>query len=689
MTEQRQNQFDEVRQLVEADRLEEASDRLAEIDGFRNYASQLRARLTRLDEQDRKGVRTSDEIDADRNKISDDILGIIASTPVADTPDSLEGLYADLRPALKEAPFVLPHRPIASFTGRWDELQQLEAAIFQSTGPREAGIAGLTGTGGIGKSVLAFHFATINKGRFPDGVIGLRVDEDEPEIIAQRFAYHAGATIPPGDMLSPAEIMQSVFRNKQALLIFDNAEDASVKALRPGGNGCAVIITTRNKGLLTSLEIPAAGRVELDPFSLGETRELLGKIIGAERVDAEPEALERIHQLVGGLPLAIRIVGGTLEDQPFTTLDEYTQLLADESERLRLLRDPEDPDLNVEASFEVSLKWLESLNETDVIEAFACLGACPREGFSLLAAQVVSEQDELSVKGLLGRLTRLSLVNQGDRADKFNLHPLLSVFARRKAEAFGILSAVEQRHTDFFVDYVLDRREPSRDNFRSLELELNSLLLAGRRLASSAQPTDRFYIALEPFLEALGYWSQALQLIDLFSEAAHATGNFPILAQMSLQRGQFLLMRGLLEEAKASFLEGDSYAERIESSYGRQHTHAMLLNSLGGVYQRQGNFEAAVAAFERSKEIHERLGDERGTAISENSLGSVYQRQGNFEAAVAAFERSKESRVRFGDEWGTAMVENSLGGVYQRQGNFKAAVAAFERSKEILERFGD
>src|SRR6185503_12783414 len=151
MSEQRQDQFDEVRQLVEADRLEEASDRLAGIDGFHDYASQLRARLTRLEEQDRKGVRTLGEINADRNKISDDILGIIALPAPAETPDLLGGLYADLRSDPKEPPFILPHRAIASFTGRWDELQQLEAAIFQGTGPREAGIAGLTGTGGIGK----------------------------------------------------------------------------------------------------------------------------------------------------------------------------------------------------------------------------------------------------------------------------------------------------------------------------------------------------------------------------------------------------------------------------------------------------------------------------------------------------------------------------------------------------------
>jgi tetratricopeptide (TPR) repeat protein len=686
-----EDQFDNVRRFVEVGRLEDALDCLAEVEGFQQHAPLLRFRLSRIQEQDRKGLRPRNELDAEFNKLSDDILGLISEdlTSFGEDQEAPQSPYAYLRPVLKEPPFILPQLDTPSFTGRQTELQQLESAIFNPVGPRMAGIAGLTGAGGMGKSVLAFHFATIYRDRFPDGVIGLRVDNSDPEILAQRFASDVGATIPPSQKLTASEIMQSVFQNKQALLIFDNAEDATVKLLRPGGNRCAVIVTTRNKGLLKNLEIPEAGQVDLDPFTLEEARELLGKIIGNQRVEAEPEAVEKIHELVGGLPLAIRIVGGTLDDQPFTRLAEYAELLRDEKARLTLLRDSDDPDLNVEASFELSLKWLESLKETEVIKTFACLGACPHEGFSILAAQVVSEQDEFAIKGIMGRLTRLSLVNRGDQTDEFTLHPLLFLFARRKAENDGWLSGAEQRHTDFFLSYIQDHSEPSSDNFKALETELKSLLLAGRRLAASKQPNYEFYVALEPFLETNGYWSEALDLVELLSEAARATNNFLAMAQLSLQRGQFLQLRGKFDEAQALLLESESFALQIENSYRRERTRGMILNSLGGVYQRQGDFNRAISTFEQSRQISEEQGDERGLAMVLNSLGSVYQRQGDFNRAISTFEQSRKILKEQGDERSLAIVLNSLGGVYQRQGDFNRAISTFEQGKKILEEQGD
>lgn len=54
----------------------------------------------------------------------------------------------------------------------------------------------------------------------------------------------------------------------------------------------------------------------------------------------------------------------------------------------------------------------------------------------------------------------------------------------------------------------------------------------------------------------------------------------------------------------------------------------MVLNSLGGVLQRQGKFDEAVDAFQRSYDLLTKLGDERGQAMVLSRLGSVAQREG-------------------------------------------------------------
>ena len=93
-----------------------------------------------------------------------------------------------------------------------------------------------------------------------------------------------------------------------------------------------------------NLNLGTTGQIDLNRFSLKETHDLLVSLLDENRVDAEPHAVERIHNLVGGLPLAIRIVGGALDDEKETSLDEFADRLENEKNRL-YLKDPDDKEL--------------------------------------------------------------------------------------------------------------------------------------------------------------------------------------------------------------------------------------------------------------------------------------------------------------------------------------------------------
>jgi len=140
-----------------------------------------------------------------------------------------------LRAPKRRVPFIIPQHETQSFTGREDELKSLECAILDQRGDRTCTIAGLSGTGGIGKSALAVHFASLFRDRFPDGVIGLRVDNKGLDIIAREFARSAGEIIEPDDERDASTIMQSLFSGRDTLLIFDNAETPDLLRIIPGG----------------------------------------------------------------------------------------------------------------------------------------------------------------------------------------------------------------------------------------------------------------------------------------------------------------------------------------------------------------------------------------------------------------------------------------------------------------------
>jgi nucleoside phosphorylase/dephospho-CoA kinase len=226
---------------------------------------------------------------------------------------AIEASYRFLMAFLKEnliqqsrrkVPFILPQLDVSYFTCREDELKRLEELLLKKDEPKICSIVGLTGSGGIGKSAVACHFAELHKTDFPDGIIGLRVDGKDVDTIAREFAHIYGEEIEPDDTREASTIMQDVFRHRQLLLIFDNAIDSSIRSLLPGGNRCAVIITTRDRGLPTLLDTPQEGRIDIDILLDPDAMLLLERLLGKDRVDSEREAAQLIIELVGsaGLP---------------------------------------------------------------------------------------------------------------------------------------------------------------------------------------------------------------------------------------------------------------------------------------------------------------------------------------------------------------------------------------------------
>ena len=278
----------------------------------------------------------------------------------------------------------MPQHDTPSFTGRRDELHALERALLNDRAERFCTIAGLSGTGGIGKSALAVHFATFHRDRFPDGVIGLRVDGKEVDTIAREFARNAGAPLEPDDERDATSIMQATFSGREMLLIFDNAEDASVRRLVPGGRTSA-IITTRDRLLPVLIEVPEAARVDVPTLPESELMDLLRKRLGV-RVSDEADPARRIIALVGGLPLALQIASSILELTTWRGLADLAELLTSERQRLSALAIRGDPHLDVRVSFNASLRLL----TPEEIDFFASLSICDADGFSLQTAAAVA-----------------------------------------------------------------------------------------------------------------------------------------------------------------------------------------------------------------------------------------------------------------------------------------------------------
>ncbi len=588
---------------------------------------------------------------------------------------------------IQDAPFVLPQVDVPTFTGRSAELQHLEAILLRESGIKVSSIAGISGTGGLGKTALACHFAELHRRDFADGVIGLRVDGKEPITVARDFVRSAWVDLDPDDERDAPTLMQEVFRDRRALLIFDNTRDGSIRSLLPGGTRCAVIITTRDRQLPAALGLPDEARLDVSPLS-GDDAARLFKMLLPERVAAQPDAAARICTLVGNLPLAIQIAGATLRMQSWLTLTEFEADLREEKERLTLLTVEGDSTLDLRASFSLSLDQLDTAHA----EFFACLGVCAPDGFSIVSAAAASGCPDRAARDRLTKLFRLSLVNR--KSNRFVMHPLLRLFAREHAAQLGVLHTAESRHRDFFCALVM-RQDPADPAAAALlAADIEDILTAAESLERAGKLDTEFLLRVEPLFRKQGYWIDKfgglLLRPDEPEEVARPLATIePVAHEPAYDSAALLTQADLLQQAGNLAGAAELLQQAIMSADDDARPRAMALHSLGGVLQRQGKFEEAVDAYQLSHELSRELGDHRAEAMTLISIGGVLQRQGQFDRAANVFRSASALAETLAERGLAAMALSDLGGVLQRMGSFEEAVVAFRQSYEILVERGD
>jgi tetratricopeptide (TPR) repeat protein len=589
----------------------------------------------------------------------------------------------------REIPFVLPQFDVSTFTGRDDEFKQLEDLLLKSQGTKFSRIAGLVGVGGIGKSALACHFATIHKADFSDGVIGLRVDGKDVNTIARQFVSRFGEDIDPDDERDAATIMQEVFAHRRMLLIFDNADNDSIRKLLPGGSRCAVIVTTRDRGLAISLEIPNEGRINLPKLSEAEALSLLKEVIDTEkqRVEAEPEAAHQLIKMVGYLPLAIKIIGSLLSLYDRRSLAEQIEILTEEKQLVKM-QFGDSEHLNLFACFSLSLKHL----ILDEINFFACLSVCAKNGFSLQTAMAVTNCNKsLTRKCIDDKLFRLSLINYSDiEKHHFVFHPLIYEFAAFKAVELGAYEEAAARHADYFIQFV--KREINHEVAQEIATELDDIILAAQWLqqkTSKHQEEDKyeFAVCLQPFFEQYGYWEKAVQLMRGFEKLAESNKNWEKVIKFRIQQAKYLSLLGQLKSAE-KLIQNNTISpilKEIDEKSIRQSYKAKWLNTLGShIFMRQKEFHKAVKVFKSSVEIEKQLNNNEGLVIALNSLGKAMRQFGNLKEAETIIKDSYIICEQLNDKRQIAFILHNLGQVFLEQSRWDEAFDSIQSSYVIF-----
>lgn len=176
-------------------------------------------------------------------------------------------------------------------------------------------------------------------------------------------------------------------------------------------------------------------------------------------------------------------------------------------------------------------------------------------------------------------------------------------------------------------------------------------------------------------------WSaeEALRIFEL-----HYGPNDPRRFRPLQTMGDILMDKGLLEDARSVIEESLAVLDGVDPL--NEHEYANMLNKLGGVCFRLGDFYKAEDYFSRSFNIRNRIFRERGNyvAASLNNLGIIRMKLGDYENALSFLHRSLDLRIEYygNDHFEVGQTRNNLARVLLELGRLKQAhdyaIAAIE-----------
>ncbi len=558
----------------------------------------------------------------------------------------------------------------------------------------------VTGAAGTGKTTVAFETARQVEPLVPDGVwpVDLSVVRDPAEA---PFALMEALGI-VSQQRAPLEALADHLAARQALIVLDNCEHLlpalaeHVDSLLDGAPDLLVLATSRSALRLRDeavyplrpFDVPAAGVVE--PAELASVESVRLFAVRATALDpsftmtAETAvAVASICRRLDGIPLAIELAAAQTSVLAPAEIDER---LAWSGQLPAAGRGVPERQRTMDATLDWSYEVLDPVEQA----LFRRLGVFAG-GWTLEAAEFVGSlgQPDAPILPVLARLVDHSLVaREGDGGrSRYRMLAPIGEYASRKLAASGETAAAATAHATYYLRLTtsphaslgqclpedLDRQAGEHEN-----------ALAALRFAEESGVTPirlGFLWNLTMLWRVRGHSHLAIH---------HLTSALGVAPAESLERASLLGVLAEFQQVIGEYDEAESRAleaATIFRAMGHSAGERTMIAQQGMAAAGRGDFERALAEFERAKPLVDAVPDD-------TTLGYWHAGVGRFNLGLGRLEAAErhllEAREHFAREpsWFIGRVLALLATIARRTGDLDRSAALFGEALGSLRDYG-
>lgn len=604
-------------------------------------------------------------------------------------------------PLLKTSNSLQTNLPeqLTTFVGRDEELTEIRQLIANHR------MLTLIGPGGTGKTRLSMQVASNLIGSFPQGVWFIELEEiDSPNYLIPVVASTLQLAIDTHSSdLDPQQQLLDYLSRQSLFMVFDNFEHLVDGApllsdfLKASPESKCLVTSRERLNLREEWVYPLHGLGYPQNGNGSSAEKYSGLDLFAERArQVDPNftltkeniaAVSRVCRLVDGLPLGIELAAA------WVNVLTCTEIAAEIERDIDFLANQMDDDSSKHHSLRVIFNQSWQHLTPDQQTGFQRLGVF-RGGFTREAAQQIASVS----LALLSQFIQKSLLRK-DKNGRFELHPLLKVFAKEKLEGNPQeWAAVHERHSHFYAQFLVDRaRLVQGEKMLQVREEIRGELgniLAALNYAITQWAIEEAYTPLCSFA------------IYSMTEGFHTTQTYYLdleqqlrLAGASLELGApklKLLLNVIAIQAVCGVTIGEPESEKLaqdclalsrELNLETEIGLALLILGIWSEYRSE--YREAASFLEEALPYLEKQNDTLMTSDCMAWLGWAYYELGDLDQAWKHFHNNYELCLAKGNIIGLAYAMSKLGTWADARQDYARGAAYHKDALKYFEAIGD